>query len=171
MPPRPDPNLADVFVERTVNGPLSKNDICLATDDMVGCFDLYKVEWLESLIGIEDERLICHFRAPDAESVRVALRNSGTEFDALWAGTLHGPEEPGGSNVIIEYRFGNPGPRDTEEVLRTVNQECLAPHRFKLNRTIISRDRTRAICLCEAQSEVVPRHGRVWQFLHVAAQS
>jgi len=142
----------------------------MPAEDTAGCFGLHKVEWLESLVGIEDGRLICHFRAPDAEAVRVALRNNGTEFDAVWAGTVHGAKDFSAGNFIVEYRFAKPATRDAEELLETLGEDCLASHQFKLNRAIISRDQTRVICLCQPLGEFVPYNSRTWPFLHVSAQ-
>ena len=81
MPTRRPPAYVDVFV--TVPAPTQPEDAaCPAGLDRVACFARQRVEWRAAGPGPEG----CstwHFHAPDAESVRVALRHAGIRFDAL----------------------------------------------------------------------------------------
>jgi len=52
--------------------------------DYAPCFELYRVEWLGTLEAPDGDRLLCRFRAPDAEAVRVVFRNLGIRIDGLW---------------------------------------------------------------------------------------
>ncbi|NUO48798.1 MAG: DUF4242 domain-containing protein [Polyangiaceae bacterium] len=48
------------------------------------CMRSHGVAWIESYIGTQVDRRICFFEAPDAESVRVALRSIRARFDRVW---------------------------------------------------------------------------------------
>jgi hypothetical protein len=37
--------------------------------------------------------MVCEFEAPDAESVREALRAAGQPFDRVWPATVHAVED------------------------------------------------------------------------------
>ena len=52
--------------------------------DYAPCFELYRVEWLGTLEAVGDDRLLCRFRAPDAEAVRIVFRNLGIPLGGLW---------------------------------------------------------------------------------------
>ena len=49
------------------------------------CFELHRVRWAESLLSEDGRREICRFVAPDAESVRMALRKLDGEISSVWA--------------------------------------------------------------------------------------
>ncbi len=48
------------------------------------CMRSHGVALIESYIGTHADRRICFFEAPDAESVRVALRSIRARFDRVW---------------------------------------------------------------------------------------
>ena len=76
--------MTDVFVARSAaesHAPAVGAALDMAPTD---CFRLHRVHWQETRISEDGTRLICRFRAPDAESVRIALRQSGITFDAVW---------------------------------------------------------------------------------------
>ncbi len=76
--------MANVIVERSIDGqPLDGQD-CRNLAKMVSCFKIYDVHFVESFLSEQRNRLICHFEAPDAESVRQALRGAGLEIDSIW---------------------------------------------------------------------------------------
>ena len=72
-------NLTDVYVEcRIATGALPRN-LNAGT-----CGLLHRVQWLRTVESQHSDRLLCHFRAPDAESVRNVLRGLDIEVDAVW---------------------------------------------------------------------------------------
>ena len=76
--------MTDVFVARRPADPhtfAGSAALDMATTD---CFRLHRVRWQETRVSEDGARLICRFRAPDAESVRIALRQSGIAFDSVW---------------------------------------------------------------------------------------
>lgn len=61
--------------------------------DYAPCFEIYRVEWLSTLEAADGDRLLCRFRAPDAEAVRIVFRNLGIRIDRLWADNAAGPTD------------------------------------------------------------------------------
>ena len=79
-----------VVVDRTFPAELSGD----AIEEMAkapSCLDLYRVEVIRSYLSPDKRRMICICRAPDAESVRIALRNDGSPPVTAWSCTLHTP--------------------------------------------------------------------------------
>ena len=52
---------------------------------LTDCMRLHRVHWQEARLSDDGKRLVCRFRAPDAESVRTALRGAGVTFDSVWS--------------------------------------------------------------------------------------
>ena len=78
-----EPRLTDVFVECLVTNDRGAEARRVAGEQAV-CFELHRVQWLETLESIDSRRVLCHFRAPDAESVRQVLRRIDVPIAALW---------------------------------------------------------------------------------------
>ena len=75
------PTCVDVFV--TVPAATQPGDAsCPAGLDRLECLARHRVEWRAAGPGPEG-RNTWHFRAPDAESVRIALRHAGIPFEGL----------------------------------------------------------------------------------------
>lgn len=164
-------DMADVFVEWSGGTP---GENCgIATLEKLGCAAMHKVYWQESFVAAEGRRLICHFRAPDAESVRLALRLARIDADAIWTGRIYEGPAPAATNVVVERLFAVP-PADAAAALEVMEAEWLIPHRLKLVRAIVSCNRRRVICVCEAPQDaagVLPpgEHGHAWPCRRVAA--
>ena len=79
--------------------------------------------------------------------------------------------EAGGANVIIEHSFLDRIPADTAEALRVVTSRRLAPLDLELRRAIVSRDRSRILCICEAPDALTHFQDRTWRCRHLLAQT
>ena len=79
----PEARLADVYVARI---PREGEGVpgCRPGSDRHGCFLRNRVEWVGEHPGPRHRQVTWHFRAPDAESVRIALRSAGIPFDDVW---------------------------------------------------------------------------------------
>jgi hypothetical protein len=89
QPAGPPAVYVDVFV--TVPAAMRPEDAaCPAGLDRMACFARHRIEWRATGPGPEG---LCtwHFRAPDAESVRIVLRRTGIRFDTL---RIARPEPP-----------------------------------------------------------------------------
>jgi hypothetical protein len=51
---------------------------------LLACMELYRVEWLRAWLSDDGARLLCWYRAPDAEAVRLVLRQQGTGGVRVW---------------------------------------------------------------------------------------
>jgi len=76
--------MTDVIVERTIDGQALDSQDCRDLARTVSCFEIYDVHFVESFLSEQRNRLICHFEAPDAESVRQALCGAGLDIDSIW---------------------------------------------------------------------------------------
>ncbi|MGB5812815.1 MAG: nickel-binding protein [Polyangiales bacterium] len=81
-----------VIVEREFDPPVTA-DAARAGRDALDCQELYGVEPVRSYLAQGGRRMVCVFRAPDAEAVRTVLRNGGSGRAKVWAGTEHNAEK------------------------------------------------------------------------------
>jgi hypothetical protein len=84
-----DVALAEVYVTRAADASTGPVEISVPDTGPLGCFRLHRVEWQESGISADGSRVIYRFLAPDAESVRIALRQAGISYDTLVIGSDH----------------------------------------------------------------------------------
>ena len=139
---------ATIFVERSFSAASRADAHCLSARDALPCLDLYRVNWVETLRSADGRRLLCRFRAPDAESVRRAMRCTGTAVDALWPGTVIDADRDRHGNVAVERTFADSLPDDREAALDMLRAGL--PWHLELVRAIVGLDRRHAIVLCEA---------------------
>lgn len=157
--------LADVFVEWAGRAPDDHRSVLEIQD--AGCFDLHGLHWQESFVAREGRRRICHYRAPDAESVRIAFRQGGIEVDAVWSGAMIGAGNGAAADLVIERPFEPPLPADARDAVLRAEREWLAPLGIELVRAIVPAGRGRIICFCGARAArdlPVP----AWSCRHVA---
>lgn len=145
----------DVILERSWDPPMSDADMRLMLSTSGGCLELHRVDWRGSIMSLDGHELACHFRAPDAESARIALRQAGADTAGLWSGTLH--DAPGVSrearlaaNVAVSRRFEAAVEFEAVQALEHAAADCLAMHRVAFLRSYFSKDRRRMLCLYRA---------------------
>ncbi len=150
--------MPDLFLEREFEQPLHAATVRAASADLKehGCLQLHRVEWMGSLLSEDGHRMVCRFRAPDAESLRIVLRTVGvTDMGRLWAGTLHEwpsltEAEGASANMLVRRRFAQPVSVEQIQALEDAGAGCLEAHRVKFIRTYFSTDGKRVICLYRA---------------------
>jgi hypothetical protein len=86
----------NVVVERTFAAPVRYEDIKALGDAKAWCYETRNVKYAHTVFALDRTRMLCFFRAPDAEAVRSAQRETGAPFSAVWAGT---PVMPGQSRA------------------------------------------------------------------------
>lgn len=79
-----------IVVEREFPQPLSDEQV-YAMHDEAQCVDLYRVTGIRSYLSPDRRRLVCVFRAPDAEAVRSFLRVNRSVLGPVRACSLHTP--------------------------------------------------------------------------------
>lgn len=98
--------MSDVFYLRPVAPPITPADVQGMAQHAGGCFDLHGVTWEHSFLSADGGRMLCWYRAPDAESARLALRELGSNMNAVRAGTVtgEGPRSAplAAANVVAE---------------------------------------------------------------------
>src|SRR3954468_4013662 len=88
-----------VLVEHHWESPLTDADMNAIIACTASCFGLHRVDRNLSLLSADGREVFCHFTAPDAESVRIALRQACVPPGHAWSGTVH--DAPG----LTDERF------------------------------------------------------------------
>ena len=78
--------MSDVFYLRPISPPATGEQVLAMAASAGGCFELHRVDWLHSFLARPGDRMLCWYRAPDAESARLALRDLGSDMSAVWSG-------------------------------------------------------------------------------------
>jgi len=82
----------NVLVERSFPAPETFERLKAIVDAKAWCLEQHRVEWARSFLSNDGRRMLCQYRAPDVEAVRLAQREAGLPVDALWAFERIGPE-------------------------------------------------------------------------------
>jgi hypothetical protein len=86
-----DRQAANVLVARRFSEPVTIGEIQALEDAGAWCLDAHKVSFLCTYFSTDRKRMICLYRAPDAESVRLAQQQAQMPFENVWAFTLVQP--------------------------------------------------------------------------------
>jgi hypothetical protein len=85
----------DVVAELSFDPPLTPERLEAVRTGVVGrCLAFDKVELQTTFVAESGRIMLCHYKAPDAESVRIALRQAGIEFQRVWRAAVHGSTMP-----------------------------------------------------------------------------
>jgi hypothetical protein len=76
---------ANVLVTRRFADPAVFADIQALEEAAAGCLDAHRVQFARTYFSADRRRMICLYRAPDAESVRHAQREAGMPVERVWA--------------------------------------------------------------------------------------
>jgi hypothetical protein len=177
--------MTEVIVERNWDRPRTDSDLMDMVESSVGCLARHRSAWHLSLLSADRRDLVCHFSGPDAESVRIALRQAGSTDLYAWAATIH--DAPGfvdadldSANVVVARAFDDPVDFEAIQAREDAGKGCLDVHRVRFVRTYFSRDRKRMMCLYAApdsesvriaQREAGMPVERVWTFQHFTPDS
>jgi hypothetical protein len=81
----PSPDAANVVVERSFAQPVALEEIQAVEDAGASCLQARNVSFAQTFFSRDRRRMICLYRAPDAESVRDAQRQAGMPVDRVWS--------------------------------------------------------------------------------------
>jgi hypothetical protein len=140
-----------VFVERSFESPLHADDVYQLAAGAGWCMDMYRVQWRASYLASDGRSMLCHFEAPDAESVRMGLRQAAAEPGRAWPGTVHTAAAEGEPNVVVVREFDAPACIDELQAIEDAGAACLDMHRVSFIRTFFAADRKRMLCLYRAR--------------------
>ena len=81
--------MAHIIVETNYPKPPTDSELQSDGAKLIPCIEERHCKWLRSYLSVDRKRRICHFEAPDAESVREAFRSAGLPVGECWkAGAL-----------------------------------------------------------------------------------
>lgn len=75
----------NVMVARSFDVPVSLEEIQAREDAASWCLEAHNVRFSRTFFSLDRKRMLCLYEAPDAESVRLAQREAGMPFDAVWS--------------------------------------------------------------------------------------
>jgi len=170
--------MTEILVERHWDDALTEADLMTAFGNAAVCLNIHRVDWSGSLLSADGHDLFCHFSAADAESVRIALQQSGSPRGLVWAGTVHdapdfAPETLAAANIVAFWSFDTPAAPDQVQAIEVAGAPALLAYGVRHVRTYISADCLRAAGLYQASGvEAVSRAladakrqpERVWAF-------
>lgn len=80
--------MSRIVMEQTFPTPMSDDELSAFSKRIDACLDLRRGAWARSYLATDRKRLVCEFEAPDAESVRDALRSAGLPYDRVWSASV-----------------------------------------------------------------------------------
>ena len=80
--------MARIVMEQTFEKPMSDEELAVFAKRLDPCLDLRNGTWARSYLAADRRRMFCEFEAPDAESVRDALRSANVPFDRVWSAAV-----------------------------------------------------------------------------------
>ena len=85
--------MAKVILEQSFEQPISEEELARFAARLDPCLEVRNGCWVRSYISKDRRRCMCEFEAPDAESVRDALRTADVPFDRVWSSDLYVVED------------------------------------------------------------------------------
>lgn len=141
---------ANLFLERTFDDPLTREDVLDGARESAWCFDLHRVRWRGSFLCNDGRRMICWFSAPDRESARLALLDPDVDLSRFWSGTVHGAPQLAAPNVVVERSFDAPVRFEDVAAAGLAKPWCFETHRVHHTHSFFSLDGKRMLCFYRA---------------------
>jgi len=141
-----------VLVERSFAEPVAFEDIQAIEVRGAWCLEAYGVRFLKTYFSRDRRRMICLYKAKDAESVRLAQKKAGVPFVEAWAARTirHQAVEPAAETVVVERVF--PEPVD-DEALRSAAASaawCMQTWGARIEWSYLAPDGRRCLCIFAA---------------------
>jgi len=73
-----------VIVERAFAAPVTYEEVAGPEERGVWCLEVNRVRYLRSYFSLDRRRMVCLYRAPDAEAVRRVQKQIDAHFDVAW---------------------------------------------------------------------------------------
>jgi len=144
-----------LFLERRFEPALMPADVMAMAVNAAGCFGLHRVNWHYSLLSTDGHRMVCSFSAPDAESARIAMRQSSIDSTNLWRGHICDAPHVNAqdvlqANVLVERSFEQRVSLQEIQDIEDAGLGCLQSRRVRFIRTFFAADQKRMLCLYAA---------------------
>lgn len=171
--------MSDYFSILTLSQPIDEDGVRRLA--IHACLDLHRVEWIRAYIDDNGTRMLCWYRALDAESVRLVLRQQGSTEASVWPADRTGATgeeilETARRCVVAEFEFKTP--LDAEDMAATTRKvhAVLEAKEHIMNSTLAARSGARLVCVVNAGEPAAVRTclhsagflpSRVWRSLEV----
>lgn len=85
--------MARIVVEQVFDPPMSDEDYAAFAKRLDPCLEVRHGMWRRSYVSPDKTRMTCEFEAPDAGSVRDAMRSAGLKFERVWTADVFAIED------------------------------------------------------------------------------
>src|SRR3954468_5552591 len=85
--------MARVIVEYVYTEPFTDERYADSAKKLDPCLEVRNGLWRRSTLSVDRLRMTCEFEAPDAESVREALRLAGIPYERVWTANVYAIED------------------------------------------------------------------------------
>ena len=142
--------MSDVILERYFKPPINRDDFENMVRVSTNCMPVYRATWQQSLLASDGERLICHFDAPDCESVRANARNSYPANMTAWRCRHLDSGQVLLANAVVERSFDQPANLEDLQQREDAHRWRLDTYQVTFIRTFFTIDLKRMLCLYRA---------------------
>jgi len=143
--------MPNITVYREFEAPRKLEDVKTAINEATGCLHPWNVKWHDSFLSVDGTKMISYFDAPDAESVRTAMRQGGApQTVQVWPGTVHEGPSDASINVVVERNFDEVTSVEAVQAIEDKGAWCLDMYQVVFVRTYFSADKKRMVCLYNA---------------------
>ena len=143
--------IADVFMERRWQEPLSVVGMQAILEAADACLGIHRVHWQGSLLSADGRVMFCHFRSPDTESVRIAMRQWRSAPGVIWPCQITDAPDAEADlyrvNVAVCQRFESPASFDARLRLDGDPSDHSETRHARFLRSYLSCDGLRMISL------------------------
>ena len=124
----------------------------------LACLDLYDLDWRRSYLATDGRRMLCWYRAADAETVRLVLRQQGLAATEVWPAVLTSAAETerdsgSGARIVAEFVFETRLGAGELASLREAVAAAASAGGHSPGATFASRDGSRLMCLVEGEDK------------------
>jgi hypothetical protein len=85
--------MARVIAEQLFAQPMSDDDYAVVAKRLDSCLAVRNAAWRRSYVSMDRRRITCEFEAPDAETVREAMRMADIPFERVWTAEVFAVED------------------------------------------------------------------------------
>jgi uncharacterized protein DUF4242 len=139
-----------LVLERDFDPPLTVADVRSGVASSDRCYALHRVRWLGSYLSAGGRTMICTFSAPDAESARIALRQSGADTHRLWSASVYEGPSAVTPNVMVERSLPAPDTFERLHGFALAKSWCFEQRRVRWAGSLLSSDGRRMLCFYQA---------------------
>ena len=146
--------MSDVAYIRPIDPPAAPEDVQTMANHAEGCFSLHRVDWVQSFLSGDGGRMFCWYRAGDAEAVRQALRQLGSDMTAVWpVNALEDVSKLDLSRATVVAEFELPEPVNVQDEV-VQRARGVAEHEVRYVLGFMSTNGRRLVCLYDAPDEL-----------------